>query len=123
MNDYRLPRALESLPEIKSRVGDRKPAFFLDLDGTLAPFALQPDLAEVPAKTREILASIVRNYVVCFVSGRGLADLRDKIGLASAYYAADHGYRIAGPPHSRLATRVSLAGIPAPDGETLLSRP
>jgi trehalose-phosphatase len=100
LNDYRVPRALESLPEIRSRVGDRKPAFFLDLDGTLAPFAPQPDLAELPTKTREILASIVRNYVVCFVSGRGLADLRDKIGLASAYYAADHGYRIAGPPHS-----------------------
>jgi trehalose-phosphatase len=100
LNDHSLPLALESLPEIFSRVGEREPAFFLDLDGTLAPFAPHPDLAEVPTKTRGILASMARNHVVCFVSGRGLADLRDKIGLVSAYYAADHGYSIAGPPHS-----------------------
>jgi trehalose-phosphatase len=50
--------------------------------------------------TKEVLATLARDFVVCVVSGRALADLRLRVGLAAAYYAADHGHRILGPEGS-----------------------
>lgn len=100
MDDCRLPWALDSAPQIKERIGDRRPGFFLDFDGTLAPVAPRPDLVELPPRTKEVLALIAQRYLLCFVSGRGLEDLQRKIGLASVCYVADHGHRIVGPPGS-----------------------
>jgi trehalose 6-phosphate phosphatase len=100
MNDHDLPLALESLPRIREAIGRRKPAFFLDFDGTLAPLASSPDLAQMLPETRGILASLARNHLVCVISGRDLADLCAKVGLESVYYAADHGHRVLGPPGS-----------------------
>jgi trehalose-phosphatase len=106
VNDRRLSLALESISEIRESVGDRKPAFFLDLDGTLAPLVARPELVEVPAKTREVLMTIAERHLVCVISGRGLGDLQHKIGLDSVYYAADHGYRIVGPAGSGIDLEV-----------------
>jgi len=97
MDDHSLSWALDCAPRIKEQIGDRSPAFFLDFDGTLAPVAPRPDLVELPPRTKEVLASIARRYLLCFVSGRGMLDLRRKIGLTSVFYAADHGQRIVGP--------------------------
>jgi trehalose-phosphatase len=102
LNNGHLPRALESLPAIRASIGLRKPAFFLDLGGTLAPVVSYSNLVKVPPRTREVLASLARNHVVCVLSGLGLADLRLRVGLDDVYYAADHGYRILGPPGSAI---------------------
>ncbi|MFH0914975.1 MAG: trehalose-phosphatase [bacterium] len=106
MDDGRLPRALDRLPQIREWVGSRRPAFFLDFDGTLAPIVAHPDLAELPLPARELLSRVARSHVVCVVSGRGLEDIQRKIGLASLYYAADHGHRIVGPPGSGVVLEV-----------------
>jgi trehalose 6-phosphate phosphatase len=104
--DRHLPSALDGLPEIRATVGERKVAFFLDFDGTLAPLVGLPDLAEMPAPTREVLHSLAQRHLVCFISGRGLADLRRKIGLVDVYYAGDHGYHILGPVGSGIELEV-----------------
>ena len=65
-----------------------------------------PDLAEIPVQTRELLQSLARRYLVCIISGRELADLRRKIGLADVYYAADHGHHIQGPAGSGIELEV-----------------
>ena len=104
--EHILPGALKDLPEIRRVVGKRKPAFFVDLDGTLAPLASRPDLAQVPPKTRGLLASLAQDHVVCVASGRGLVDLRRRVGLATIFYAADHGYRILGPEGSGVELEV-----------------
>lgn len=101
-----LPGALEDLSEIRRAVGRRTPAFFLDLDGTLAPLAPHPDMARVPSGTRKILGSLARDHVVCVVSGRGLVDLRRRVDLNTIFYAADHGYRILGPDGSGVELEV-----------------
>jgi trehalose-phosphatase len=92
--------ALGALPEIRRHVGERRPVFFLDLDGTLAPIAERPDLVELPTSTREVLERLVQEYVVCLISGRGLEDLRRVVGIQSVFYAANHGHEIVGPPAS-----------------------
>ncbi len=106
MNDCHIPLAVESVPEITRIIGAREPAFFLDLDGTLAPVVARPELAEVPAKTKEVLVSVAARHLVCIVSGRGLEDLQERIGLESVYYAADHGHRVLGPPGTGIALEV-----------------
>lgn len=97
MTDTALTGGLDALREIRATIGRRRPAFFLDFDGTLAPFADLPELVELPDSTRQVLAALAQDHLVCVVSGRGLNDLRAKTGLAELYYAADHGHRVQGP--------------------------
>jgi alpha,alpha-trehalase len=107
MTPRRLPLwALGALPDIDRRIGARRPVFFLDLDGTLAPITERPDLVELPSATRDVLSRLLQRHVVCLISGRGLADLRRVVGLESAYYAANHGYEIVGPPGSGILLEV-----------------
>ncbi len=106
MAERNLPYALESMAEIREVIGGRKLAFFLDLDGTLAPIASRPELVEVPAKTRAVLVSLAELHLVCVASGRGLEDVRRRIGLESIYYVGDHGHRIMGPEGSGIYLEV-----------------
>jgi alpha,alpha-trehalase len=107
MTPRRLPLwALGTLPHIDRRIGARRPVFFLDLDGTLARITERPDLVELPSTTRDVLSRLLARYVVCLISGRGLEDLRRVVGLDSAYYAANHGYEIVGPPGSGILLEV-----------------
>jgi trehalose 6-phosphate phosphatase len=96
------------MPEIRRKTAGRALGFFLDLDGTLAPIAARPDLVELPAATRDILGRLAERHLVGFVSGRGLEDLQRRIGLESAFYAANHGHQIVGPPESGIALEVGV---------------
>ncbi|MBN1629112.1 MAG: trehalose-phosphatase [Thermoleophilia bacterium] len=97
MTDSAIAAGLDRLSEIRAIIGRRRPAFFLDFDGTLAPLAARPELVELPERARQLLAALARDHLVCVVSGRGLNDLRTRTGLAELYYAADHGHRVQGP--------------------------
>jgi len=90
----------------------KKTALFLDLDGTLAPIAARPDLVEVPEPTRELLEQLARLCPVVVVSGRGLEDLRDKVGVRSVFYVADHGFQVLGPVRQRLELEVGRESRP-----------
>jgi trehalose-phosphatase len=106
MDSDALPDALEALPQIRRQAAGRKPVFFLDLDGTLAPIEARPDLVEIPESTRQIITDLARLNPVSVVSGRGLSDLRDKVAVNSVYYVADHGFQILGPLRSGLRLEV-----------------
>ena len=108
MNDHPgLPDGLKHLSEIRQTIGRRKTAFFLDFDGTLAPIASTPDAANMTPEMRRLLDRLARYSLVCVASGRGLTDLQLKVGLPGLYYAADHGFRIAGPEDSRVELEVA----------------
>lgn len=106
MNSLRLPWALAHLSGIRESIGGRKTAFFLDLDGTLAPLVSHPDLTVLPTRTKDILTTLALDHPVCIVSGRDLADLRHKIGLDGVHYAADHGHHILGRVGSEIELEV-----------------
>jgi trehalose-phosphatase len=93
----RLPSALERWPEIEARLAGREPALFLDYDGTLSPIAPRPELATLPAATRDVLARLAARRPVAILSGRGLDDVRSLVNLGELYYAGSHGFDIAGP--------------------------
>src|SRR3954466_13549685 len=92
------PSALERWDEIATRLEGRRPALFLDYDGTLSPIAPRPELAALPTAMREVLERLARQVPVVIVSGRGREDVAALVGLPGLAYAGSHGFDIAGPP-------------------------
>ena len=109
------PSPLARWDEIAALLAGRRPALFLDYDGTLSPIAPRPDLATLPAATRELLRRLAARFPVVVVSGRGRQDVAALVGLDALAYAGSHGFDIAGPPPAAGAPPLRLevgAGIP-----------
>ncbi len=96
------PSALDRWDEIAERLRGRRPALFLDYDGTLSPIAPRPDLAVLPEETREVLRRLAGRFPVVVISGRGREDVADLVGIPNLAYAGSHGYDITGPGSLRL---------------------
>jgi trehalose 6-phosphate phosphatase len=69
----------------------------VDFDGTLCRIAKFPDMVFLPRDTRDALEqlSAMPGVTVVVVSGRGMPDLQDRVGLP-LIYAANHGLEIRG---------------------------
>jgi trehalose-phosphatase len=109
------PSALERWREIEGLLAGRRPAVFLDYDGTLSPIAPRPELATLPEPTREVLRRLSARVPVVIVSGRGREDVAALVGLPHLAYAGSHGFDIAGPPAADGSPPVRLEvgdGIP-----------
>jgi len=76
----------------------------LDFDGTLAPIVARPeDAALLPAAGDALRRLVERSDTdVAIVSGRGLEDVRSRVGLEGVYYAGNHGLEIHGPGLDRV---------------------
>jgi trehalose-phosphatase len=72
--------------------------FYLDFDGTLAPIASEPGLAQIPSTTSLLLEQLValEGVLVCVMSGRSLTDLRRRVEIPGLVYVGDHGLEIEG---------------------------
>lgn len=96
-NTRGLPSALARWPEIAARLRGRRPAVFLDYDGTLVPIHEQPDQAFLPEALREIVRQLAARAPVAIVSGRDRAKIMDFVALDEISYAGSHGFDISGP--------------------------
>ncbi len=85
------------LPELQRACQEGRLALFLDFDGTLAPIRDHPDEVRLEEGLKQALAQAARRCFVAIVSGRDLADLEARIGLAELCYAGSHGFEIRGP--------------------------
>jgi alpha,alpha-trehalase len=109
-----LPNALDRLDEIVV-IENRKPAVFLDYDGTLTPIVSRPQDAVLGDAMRATLQRLAGLCAVAIVSGRDLADVRDLVGLQDLWYAGSHGFDIAGPAGERAEYQEGLRFLPALD--------
>jgi trehalose-phosphatase len=109
------PSALERLGEILALLPSRRPAVFLDFDGTLAPIAGRPEVVELAPPTRSSLAALARRCPVAVVSGRDAADVRSRVGLDALWYAGSHGFEIAGPDGSTHCHARGIEALPELD--------
>jgi trehalose-phosphatase len=89
----------------------------LDFDGTLAPFRSRPELAGIDDSMRAILDKLHRGRTrVALISGRGIEDLKRRVGLPHLSYSGVFGQELSEPgwsavhPHAK-AARPALAGM------------
>jgi trehalose-phosphatase len=69
---------------------------FLDFDGTISPIVLNPKDAEVDPEIYSTLHGLAarRDFSLAIVSGRALADIRNRVPLSGAIYVGNHGLEI-----------------------------
>lgn len=71
-------------------------AFLLDFDGTLAEINPNPVLTRMNAETERIVHRIIQNpnIYVAIISGRRVADVRERVGIDNITYSGNHGMEI-----------------------------
>ncbi|MDX1374792.1 MAG: trehalose-phosphatase [Burkholderiales bacterium] len=111
----RAPSALERIDEIAARLRGRRVALFLDYDGTLTPIVERPEAATLGTEMRAALARIAARCVLAVVSGRDLADVRERVALEGPGYAGSHGFDILGPAGERQVLPEAEDAVPALD--------
>ncbi|MCU0607123.1 MAG: trehalose-phosphatase [Candidatus Edwardsbacteria bacterium] len=81
----------------------------LDFDGTLAPIVRDPARASLGRGMAASLARLAKrnDVVMAVISGRSLADLKQRVRLANIYYAGCHGFEMEGPGWSYLHPRMA----------------
>jgi len=79
-------------------------ALLLDYDGTLSPIAPHPDLAVIPPETKKVLARLARmpDVFVAIISGRGVNNVKQMVGIEGITYAGNHGLEIIHPDGSKV---------------------
>jgi trehalose 6-phosphate phosphatase len=85
---------LEDWAAVAGRLREaRSIALFLDFDGTLAGFQDDPGEVVLNRTARAALARLRETPAVsvCIISGRMLADLRERVGVPGIHYVGVHG--------------------------------
>jgi trehalose 6-phosphate phosphatase len=85
---------LDHLGEVEKRITAASHlAIFLDFDGTLSPIVSSPQEAVLDDEVRPILEALARrnDVGIAIVSGRSMADVRERVGLSGVVYAGNHG--------------------------------
>jgi len=90
---------LDDLDKIKNKLRGRDLLLFLDYDGTLSPIAATPDKAVLPEGMKAGLKALADDPAcrVAVISGRGLDDIKKRVGLKGIIYSGNHGLEIEGP--------------------------
>jgi alpha,alpha-trehalase len=83
--------------QLKELVASRRPAVFLDFDGTLSEIAAQPESASLVEGALEALRALAAECPVAVISGRDLGDLRRRVQVDGIWYAGGHGFELVAP--------------------------
>ena len=110
-----LPDALARFDDLARLFSERKPAFFLDYDGTLTPIVARPELAVLDKTMRATLSELAGSFPVAVISGRDRADVENLVGLDELVYVGSHGFDIAGPGGLKREHQGAARFVPALD--------
>lgn len=92
-----LPHALTDAGALAERIAGRRPAVFLDYDGTLTPIVARPQDAIISERMREVVRDLARRCTVCVVSGRDRKVVQELMGVDDLVVAGSHGFDIWSP--------------------------
>lgn len=110
-----LPSALDDFARLARQAEGKRIAVFLDYDGTLTPIVETPEQAVMADDIREAVLDLSLHCPVGIISGRDLADVRDKVRIDSIVYAGSHGFDIAGPENLQVEQTVGEEFLPVLD--------
>jgi trehalose-phosphatase len=102
-----IPDALANFEDLKAAIGDRKPAMFLDYDGTLTPIVDRPELAILSDEGRAVVDTLAKKLPTAAVSGRDRPDVEQLIGLDSLIYVGSHGFDITVPGGKKIENPIT----------------
>jgi trehalose 6-phosphate phosphatase len=108
-------RRMSELPDglqVLDQTTERQPAVFYDFDGTLSEIVEDPDSARLVDGAADALTSLSAACPVAILSGRDLADVRERIGLPGLWYAGSHGFELTGPDGTHHQNPEAAASIP-----------
>jgi trehalose-phosphatase len=108
-----LPNAADRWEGIARLMRGKRPAVFLDYDGTLTPIVERPELAVLSDEMRATVKELATLCTVAVVSGRDRADVQALVGLDELVYAGSHGFDIAGPEGLRIQHEKGADYLPA----------
>ncbi len=106
-----MPHLLSVWPSVAGRLSSaQRVLLLLDYDGTLSPIAPRPELSKIPPETTAALTGLAadRRFVLGIVSGRGLRDVRDRVGIPNIIYAGNHGLEITGAGEPFIHPRAAM---------------
>jgi trehalose 6-phosphate phosphatase len=69
----------------------RHPLMAFDFDGTLTPIVAHPDDARISATVATRLAALAERLPVAIVTGRAIADVRERLGFEPRFVIGNHG--------------------------------
>lgn len=118
-----LPSALAMTDRIKRSLEGRKPAIFLDYDGTLTPIVRRPEDAVLSETMQQAVRQLAAVCNVAVISGRDMKDVRRRVGLDAVVYAGSHGFEITGPDGLSMENEAAAEFLPVLDhAETALQQ-
>jgi trehalose 6-phosphate phosphatase len=91
---------------------ERQPAVFYDFDGTLSEIVEDPASARLSDGSADALTALCAQCPVAILSGRDLADVRERIGLPGLWYAGSHGFELTGPDGAHHQNAEAAESIP-----------
>lgn len=110
-----LPDALDHLDAVFNAADRQQILVFLDYDGTLTPIVTRPEDAHLSPTMFDTLAALANALPVAIISGRDLADVKQRIHIDALYYAGSHGFDLAGPGGLHAEHEAAASFLPALD--------
>ena len=93
----RIADAAQVYVQVKELATTRRPVVFLDFDGTLSDITAHPDSATLVDGAAEALRALAEQCPVAVISGRDLADVRERVKVDEVWYAGSHGLELMAP--------------------------
>ena len=107
-----IPNALESYLALIDTLAGRIPVVCLDYDGTLSAIVPDPDSARLVDGADATLARLVQRCPVAILSGRDLADIRERVAVPGLWYAGSHGFESIAPGGGYRQNDEAAAAVP-----------
>ena len=107
-----IPNALESYGQLAGIAIGRESVLFLNYDVVMPQTISGPGAIAHMAKAAQALGSLAALSPVVVISGRDVADIRERVGIPEVWYAGNHGFELLEPDGSHHEHEGAAAAVP-----------